>query len=112
MNITHTFELGLVVAFDILATMGLVFTIGCLIFNIVFRKRKYVEIDLNLQADSKSVFLQQNSEDLQSKPQLFHHTRSFPHVYLYIFCCIAQSEPHHCLNRMPRKYNVRVLSRI
>lgn len=43
MNITHTFELGLVITFDILATLGLVFTIGCLIFNIAFRKKKYDE---------------------------------------------------------------------
>ena len=46
MNITHTFELGLVIAFDILATLGLIFAIGCLIFNIVFRKKKYGEIKL------------------------------------------------------------------
>ena len=41
LNITHTFELGLVIVFDILATMGLIFTMGCLMFNIIFRKRKY-----------------------------------------------------------------------
>ena len=40
LNITHTFELGLVIVFDILATMGLIFTIGCLMFNIIFRNRK------------------------------------------------------------------------
>ena len=41
LNITHSFELGLVIVFDILATMGLIFTIGCLMFNIIFRNRKY-----------------------------------------------------------------------
>ena len=35
LNITHTFELGLVVAFDILATFGLIFTIGCLILSMI-----------------------------------------------------------------------------
>ena len=41
LNITHTFELGLVIVFDVLATMGLIFTTGCLLFNIIFRNRKY-----------------------------------------------------------------------
>ena len=56
MNITHTFELGLVIAFDILATLGLIFAIGCLIFNIVFRKKKYGKINLNLQVTWKGFF--------------------------------------------------------
>ena len=40
LNITHTFETELVVVFDILATLGIAFAIGCLIFNFGFRNRK------------------------------------------------------------------------
>ena len=40
LNITHTFETELVVVFDVLATLGIVFAIGCLIFNCGFRNRK------------------------------------------------------------------------
>ena len=47
LNITHSFELGLVIVFDILATMGLIFTIVCLMFNIIFRKRKLVKLFKN-----------------------------------------------------------------
>ena len=41
LNITHTYEIGLVIVFDILASLGIFFDIGCLIFNIIFRNRKY-----------------------------------------------------------------------
>ena len=40
LNITHTFETGVVVFFDILATLGIAFAIGCFIFNFGFRNRK------------------------------------------------------------------------
>ena len=36
----HTFEIGLVIVFDVLATVGIVFAIGCLLFNFIFRERK------------------------------------------------------------------------
>ena len=41
LNITHTYDIGLVIVFDILASLGIFFDIGCLIFNVVFRNRKY-----------------------------------------------------------------------
>ena len=103
MNITHTFELGLVIAFDILATLGLVFTTGCLIFNIVFRKKKYDEFKSMCALYTIDFHCIQNSEDLKSKPQLFHCTRSFSHVHLHIFCCVAYSEQCHCSNGMSCK---------
>ena len=53
LNITHSFELGLIIVFDILATMGLIFTTVCLMFNIIFRKRKLVKLFKN----SKLMFL-------------------------------------------------------
>ena len=39
-KILHTFKLWLVAIFDCLASLGIVFAIVCLVFNIVFRKRK------------------------------------------------------------------------
>ena len=38
----HTFNTGLIVACDILAGLGIVFAISCLIFNIVFRNERSV----------------------------------------------------------------------
>ena len=40
LNVTNTFEIELVVVFDILATFGIAFVVGCFIFNFVFRNRK------------------------------------------------------------------------
>lgn len=39
-QIRHTFMIGLVVWFDILAASGILFTVACLVFNIVFRNRR------------------------------------------------------------------------
>ena len=36
----HTFEIGLVIVFYVLAAVGIVFSIGCLLFNLIFRERK------------------------------------------------------------------------
>ena len=37
---THTFEIELVVIFDVLATLGIAFALVCFIFNFGFRNRK------------------------------------------------------------------------
>ena len=42
MVIKHTVKKGLVVLFDILAVMGIIFSVICLIFNIVFRNRRLI----------------------------------------------------------------------
>lgn len=39
-TIFHTFNIGLVAVFDTLATLGIVFAIGCLLFNFICRQRK------------------------------------------------------------------------
>ena len=39
-KIIRTFKLWLIVIFDCLASLGIVFAIACLVFNTVFRKRK------------------------------------------------------------------------
>ena len=39
-NVIHTFKVEVVAIFDTLATVGIIFASVCLIFNIVFRKRK------------------------------------------------------------------------
>ena len=39
--VIHSFNIALVVLFDITAVLGIVFAIGCLIFNFVFKNRKY-----------------------------------------------------------------------
>ena len=36
----HTFQIGLVVLFYVLAAVGIVFAVGCLLFNFIFRGRK------------------------------------------------------------------------
>ena len=41
-NITNTYNLGLVITLDILATAGIVFAVVCLLFNIIFRNRRYL----------------------------------------------------------------------
>ena len=40
----HTFHVELVVIFDILAIAGILFGFVCLLFNIIFRKRRYVRL--------------------------------------------------------------------
>lgn len=40
----HTFHVKLVVIFDILAIAGILFGFVCLLFNIIFRKRRYVRL--------------------------------------------------------------------
>ena len=42
--IVNTFKIGLVVAFDTLAVLGIAFAMGCLLFNFSFRGRKLVAI--------------------------------------------------------------------
>ena len=39
-KVIRTFKIGLVVTFYILASLGILFAIACLIFNIIFRSRK------------------------------------------------------------------------
>ena len=39
-NVTRTYRIELVVVLDVSAAIGILFAIVCLIFNIVFRKRK------------------------------------------------------------------------
>ena len=39
-QITNTFNKGLVVTFDLLATFGIIFVILCLVFNFTFRNKK------------------------------------------------------------------------
>ena len=39
-SITNTFRVEVVVLFDILAAAGIAFAVVCLLFNIIFRKRK------------------------------------------------------------------------
>ena len=36
----HTFQLGLVIVYYLLAVAGIVFTVVCLLFNFAFRKRR------------------------------------------------------------------------
>ena len=40
--VLHTFQIGLVVVFYILTTVGIAFAVGCLLFNFIFRERKQV----------------------------------------------------------------------
>ena len=40
MKIIHTFNTALVVVFDCLAILGIVFAISCLLFNFIFRNRR------------------------------------------------------------------------
>lgn len=40
-SVINTFKLELVVIFDILAIFGIAFAIACLLFNIIFRNRKW-----------------------------------------------------------------------
>ena len=39
-TVIRTFNIGLVVVFDTLATLGIAFAVLCLLFNFIFRKRK------------------------------------------------------------------------
>ena len=39
-KVIDTVHIGVVVVYDSLATVGIVFALGCLAFNFVFRKRK------------------------------------------------------------------------
>ena len=39
-DIVNTFRVELIAMFDILAAVGILFAIACLLFNITFRKRK------------------------------------------------------------------------
>ena len=39
-EVIHTFQLGLVVVFYILAAVGFIFCVACLMFNFVFRNRR------------------------------------------------------------------------
>ena len=40
-NIVNTFHMELVIIFDILAIAGILFGFACLLFNIIFRNRRY-----------------------------------------------------------------------
>ena len=44
-KIRHTVKIGLVVLFDLLAVSGILFTAACLVFNIVFRNKRYVTLN-------------------------------------------------------------------
>ena len=46
MNVTNTFRVELVIGFDFLAALGILFAIACLLFNIIFRKKKYKVMNL------------------------------------------------------------------
>ena len=39
-----SYHLALVIIYDFLAILGIIFTIVCFLFNIIFRKRKYYNI--------------------------------------------------------------------
>ena len=39
-EVIRSFHLALVIAFDVLAFLGLIYTTVCLVFNFVFRQRK------------------------------------------------------------------------
>ena len=41
-KIIHTFNIGLVVTFDTLATLGIVFSCCCLLFNFIFKEKRFV----------------------------------------------------------------------
>lgn len=41
-EITRTFHIGLIVVFDVLATLGIIFAIICFLFNLIYREKKYV----------------------------------------------------------------------
>ena len=37
----QTFKIGLIVLFDVLAALGLLFTVACLLFNVIFKNKRY-----------------------------------------------------------------------
>ena len=47
-KIIHTFNSGLVVLFDILATLGITFALSCLLFNFIFKERRYVHVAMHV----------------------------------------------------------------
>jgi hypothetical protein len=40
LQVINTFHIALVVIFYLLATTGIIFAVGCFLFNLIFRKRK------------------------------------------------------------------------
>ena len=40
LQVINTFQIALVVIFYLLATIGIIFAVGCFLFNFIFRKRK------------------------------------------------------------------------
>ena len=43
-NTTVTFHLALVITYDVLAILGILFTTVCLVFNFAYRKRRYMYV--------------------------------------------------------------------
>jgi gamma-aminobutyric acid type B receptor len=40
-KVIHTFHVELVILFDTLATLGIIFAVCCLLFNFIFKDRRY-----------------------------------------------------------------------
>lgn len=48
-DIVHPIALPLVIIYDVLASAGVLLAVACLVFNIVFRNKKYVQVLLKLE---------------------------------------------------------------
>ena len=118
-------HLSLTVIFSILATAGIAFAVACLIFNWIFRNRKYVAIILitggcicNRQLKSLSTswyvgitvsnglhsVLPQADSSQQLQPQLLDRVWSSHHVHGYLFFHHPYHWPTSCGCTMHCKY--------
>ena len=56
-SVTNAIHTAVIVIFDLIAALGIIFAICCLVFNLVFRNKKLVKDSLNLATQHVTKYL-------------------------------------------------------